>query len=174
MCDIYLANLVPKWFGSPPSIPWWDFPATRLLGLRSFVHGFTQMIFAGLLQAFILLFFLLLLFIVLRRERVAAFVLWFIMAIALSLTHENVAGMPFACLAALLLAWVLYRYGLLALISAIFVLHLMIFFPITSDFSAWYAADFVLAIIICIALAVFGFYTSLAGEPLFRGALPDD
>ena len=160
--------------GYPPSIPWWDFPATQLLGLRSFAHGITNQVFAALIQSFILLFILLLLFIVLRRERVAAFVLLVIMAIALSLTHESVLGMPFAVLAALLVIWVLYRYGLLALISALFFLHLMIFFPITSDFSAWYAADYVLALIVGLALVVFGFYTSLAGEPLFRGALPDD
>jgi hypothetical protein len=69
---------------------------------------------------------------------------------------------------------VLYRYGLLALVSAIFFLHLNIFYPMTSDFSAWYAADFVLALIIALALAGFGFYTSLAGQPLFRASLPDD
>jgi hypothetical protein len=34
--------------------------------------------------------------------------------------------------------------------------------------------DFVLALIVALALAAFGFYTSLAGEPLFRGGLPDD
>ena len=174
VCNFYLGNLAPQWFGYPPSIPWWDFPATQLLGLRSFAHGITNQVFAALTQSFILLFILLLLFMVLRRERVAAFVLWVIMAIALSLTHESVLGMPFAVIGALLVIWVLYRYGLLALISALFFLHLMIFFPITSDFSAWYAADYVLALIVGLALVVFGFYTSLAGEPLFRGALPDD
>ena len=56
-----------------------------------------------------------------------------IMAVALSLTHETVAGLPFAFIAALLVSWVLYRYGLLALISAIFFLHLTIFYPITPD-----------------------------------------
>jgi hypothetical protein len=174
LCDFFLANLVPRWLGYPPSIPWWDFPATQLLGLRSFPHGITNQVFAALFQSFILLFFLLLLFIILRRERLAAFALWVIIAVALSLTHDTLAGMPFAVTAALLVIWVLYRYGLLALISAIFFLHLTIFYPITSELSAWYAADFVLALIISIALAVFGFYTSLAGEPLFRGALPDD
>jgi hypothetical protein len=79
-----------------------------------------------------------------------------------------------AALAASLVIVVMYRYGLLALISAIFFLHLMIFFPITSDFSAWYAADFVVALIISLGLVVFGFYTSLAGQPLFRATLPDD
>jgi hypothetical protein len=69
---------------------------------------------------------------------------------------------------------VLYWYGLLALISALFFLHLHIFHPITSDLSAWYAGDFVLVLIISLALVGFAFYTSLAGQPLFRGALPDD
>jgi hypothetical protein len=165
---------VPQWLGYPPTIPWWDFSATQLLGLRSFAHGITNQIFAALIQGFILLFVLLLFFIILRRERLAAFALWFIMAIALSLTLETAIGIPFACVSALLLMWVLYPYGLLALISAIFFLHLMIFYPITSDLSAWYAADFVLALIICLALAGFSFYISLAGQPLFRGALPED
>jgi hypothetical protein len=94
--------------------------------------------------------------------------------VALSLTHDTSAAVPFAIAGAFLVTWVLYRYGLLALISAIFFLHWIIFYPVTSDFSAWYATDFVLALIIGLALAVFGFYTSLAGEPLFRGSLPDD
>jgi len=63
---------------------------------------------------------------------------------------------------------------LLTLISAIFFLHLQIFYPVTSDFSAWYAADFVVALIVSLTLAGFAFYTSLAGQPLFRASLPDD
>ena len=73
-----------------------------------------------------------------------------------------------------LLVFVLYRYGLLALISTFYFNHLTVFFPLTSDFTAWYAADFVLALIISLAIAVFAFYVSLAGQPLFRGAIPDD
>jgi serine/threonine-protein kinase len=174
LCDFYLPNLVPQWLGEAPSVPWFDFPATQLLGIRSFPFGLTQQIFAAVFQPFILLFILLLFYIILRRERLAALALWVIAAVALTLTHETAAGIPFACLSATLVVWLLYRYGLLALISAIFFLHLIIFFPITSDFSAWYAGDFVLALIVSIALAAFGFYTSLAGEPLFRGARLDD
>ena len=55
--------------------------------------------------------------------------------------HETAAGVPFAALAALLVIFVLYRYGLLALISAIFFMHRQIFYPATRDLSAWYAAD---------------------------------
>lgn len=171
---IYLTKLVPESLGYPPTIPWFDYPATQLLGIRSFAHGFTQQIYAALLQPFILLFFLLLLYILLRRELLAAVALWVIGALALSLTNDSVAGVPFAGLSALMVIGVLYRYGLLALISTLFILHLMIFFPITSEFSAWYAGDYVLGLIISLALVGFAFYTSLAGQPLFRGTLPDD
>lgn len=174
ICNFYLANLVPQWLGYPPAIPWFDFPATRLLGIRSFVFGFTQQIYGALLQSFILLFVLLLLFMVVRRERLAALLLTLIGAVLLSLTHDTVVGIPFACISVLLLVWALYRYGLLAAISTIFFLHLTIFFPITPDLSAWYATDFVLALFICLALVGFGFYTSLAGQPLFRSSIFSD
>ncbi|HEX6649414.1 MAG TPA: serine/threonine-protein kinase, partial [Pyrinomonadaceae bacterium] len=172
--DFYLATLAPQWFGYPPRIPYLDLPATQLLGLRSFGHGITNQIFAGLFQGFLLLFIWLLFYIILRRERLAAVAVWVVLAVALSLTHETVAGLPFSLGAAFMAVFVLYRYGLLALISTIFFVHLVIFYPITSDLSAWYAADFVLALIVSLAVAGFGFYTSLAGQPLFRGALPDD
>ncbi|HSK62970.1 MAG TPA: protein kinase [Pyrinomonadaceae bacterium] len=171
---LYLPRLVQQWRGQPLEIPWFDSPATQLLGIRSFAFGFTQQISAALMQSFILLFFMLLMYIILRRERLAALAVWVIGSVALSLTQETAAGMAFAVLGAGLCVGVLYRYGLLALIVTLFFLHLMIFYPITSDFSAWYAGDFVLAALISLALAAYGFYTSLAGEPLFRGARFDD
>jgi hypothetical protein len=88
LSNFYLASLVPQWFGYPPAIPWMDFPATQLLGIRSFAFGITQQIFGGLFQSFILLFFLLLLYIILRRERLAAAAVWLIGSVALSLTHD--------------------------------------------------------------------------------------
>jgi serine/threonine-protein kinase len=174
LCNFYLGDLVPRWFGYPARIPWFDFPATQLLGIRSFFYGMTQQVYAGLFQGFILLFFLLLMYIILRKERLAAIAVWLIMSVALSLTNDTAVAIPFACVSAFLVTWVLYRYGLLALITAVFFLHLIIFFPITSDLSAWYAGDFVLVLIVSLALVVFGFYSSLAGQPLFRGAIPDE
>src|SRR5262245_26918398 len=68
LCNFYLATLVPQLLGYPPRIPWFDFPATQLRGIRSFAHSFTQQIYGALFQSFVLLFFLLLLYIVLRRD----------------------------------------------------------------------------------------------------------
>ncbi len=173
LSNFYLGDLVLRRLGYPPREPWFDFPATQLLGLRSFFFGFTNQIYGALLQPFILLFFLLLLYVVLRRERLAAFALWALAALALSLTNAGPA-VPFAALSAFMIVWVLYRYGLLALVSAIFFLHLNIFFPITSDFSAWYAGDFVAALAVSLGLAVYGFYTSLAGQPILGRRLLED
>jgi serine/threonine-protein kinase len=173
LCNFYLADLVPRWLGHPPREPWFDFPATRLLGLRSFPAGLTYQIYGGLLQPFILLFLLLLLYIILRGERLAALCLWALGALALSLT-SGAPGAPFAALGAFLYVWVLYRYGLLASVSAAFFLHLNIFYPVTSEFSAWYAGDFVLALALSLALAVYGFRVSLGGRSLFRGGLLED
>jgi serine/threonine-protein kinase len=174
LCNFSLPDLVLRWLGYPPPVPWFDFPATQLLGIRSAAFGIVQQFFGGLLQSFMLLFLLLLLYIVLRRERLAAIALWVIGALALSLTHESLAGVPFACLTAFLIVWLLYRYGLLALMSAIYFLHLVIFFPITSEFGAWYAGDFVLGLGISLAVAVYGFRVSLGGRKLFRGGLLED
>ena len=44
----------------------------------------------------------------------------------------------------------------------------------TIELSAWYAVDFTMALIICVALAVYSFYISLAGQPLFGGKLLED
>ena len=174
LSNFFLTSVVPQWFGYPPPTPWFDFPATQLLGIRSFAFAMGNQIFAALFQSFIVLFFLLLLYIILRRERLAAAAVWLIATVALGLTHESAVALPFSAIAAFLVVWVLYRYGLLALISSLFFLHLVIFYPITSDFSAWYATDFILAVIISLVLVGFGFYTSLAGQPLFRASLPDD
>jgi hypothetical protein len=83
-------------------------------------------------------------------------------------------GMLFALTGALLYVGVLYRYGLLALVAAMFFFHAWVFLPITTRLTAWYAGDFLIALVIYAALALYAFYTSLAGQKLFRGGLLQD
>jgi len=75
---------------------------------------------------------------------------------------------------ALILIFVLYRYGLLALAAALFFAHLWVFYPITSELRAWYATDFVMGAVVCLALAGFACYTSMAGQSVFSGKLLED
>jgi hypothetical protein len=67
--------------------------------------------------------------------------------------------------------WVLLRLGLLPMIVLVFTLSLFRGFPLTSNLSAWYAKDALLAMGIVLALAVYGFRTTLAGRPLWRDEL---
>jgi hypothetical protein len=66
-----------------------------------------------------------------------------------------------------LLVFVMLRFGLVALIASSFALELLIMFPITADFSVWYAGASLFALLSVAAMAAFGFRTSLAGRPLF-------
>ena len=81
---------------------------------------------------------------------------------------------PLIAFDSLLAVFVLYRYGLLAIAFALFVSHLWVFFPMTTKLTAWYAIDFAIALAICTALTLYGFYTSLAGQSLFSGKLLED
>jgi len=170
----YFFQLLPTWLGRPSDIPHFN-PAGKLLGLSSFASGFTHQIFGTLLVAFCFLFVLLLIRLVLRRERLT-FVVGFALLIVIGIgnTPDQPLNLFSTLINALLVIGVLYRFGLLAFVAALFFHHLWLSFPITSDFAAWYAGGFVLALMISLALACYGFYTSLAGQPLFRRGLLDD
>lgn len=53
-------------------------------------------------------------------------------------------------------------------------MHLMTFYPITTELSAWHAGSFILGLLVLIALAVYGCYISLGGQPLLRGGFLED
>ncbi len=164
-----LSFAFPKWIGQTPGIPFMD-DSVELFGLRSFVSALGYQIFACILMSFIILFLLLLVLIIVRKQWLMAFIGWLIVTSAISLGAVS-EGMPltgilFVGLYAVLFIFVLLRYGLLALITANFVFHLMIFYPVTAEFSAWYASVFVLGLIVTVALAVYSFHTSLGGQKL--------
>src|ERR1022692_174351 len=63
---------------------------------------------------------------------------------------------------------IVFRFGLVPLAVAIFTVNMMASVPFTADLSAWYMATSVLALLSVVALAGWGFYHSLGGEPLWR------
>jgi serine/threonine-protein kinase len=166
-----LAYVAPRWIGRPPTLTLT--PGTTL-GVPFFLR-FPAQLTATLFIAFIALFLLLLFVLVLRRERLALLAVWLLIALVNALLGQvNLVMMPFAVLAPLLVVLVLYRYGLLATISSLFFGTLWVFYPMTTELTAWYAKDFAIALVICVALALYGFYISLAGQPLFGGRLLED
>ncbi|MHC4403526.1 MAG: serine/threonine-protein kinase [Planctomycetota bacterium] len=68
-------------------------------------------------------------------------------------------------------AYILIRYGLISAFAAWFSFMLLMHFPITTDFDAWYVGGSMFALGAVAALGVYGFYTSTAGRPLFGDRL---
>ncbi len=162
-----------QWIGKPPMLA--TNPGASFLGAQLFFNAFATQLTAALFIGFITLFLLLLFVFVLRREWLALVALWILLTFIQTMLLEAVPAMvPLVSVVTLLAIAVLYRYGLLASIFAMFVWHLWVFFPMTTELTAWYAIDFTIALAILVAVVAYGFYTSLAGQPLFSGKLLQD
>jgi predicted Ser/Thr protein kinase len=119
------------------------------------------------------LFWFLLIFVlrtILRREwlAAAAFVLLFTAFRAFASTGPVWLEAAFAALETALLVFVMLRFGLAALIASMLAYMLLLVFPITADFSAWYAGTSLFALLSLAALAAYAFHAALAGRPLLR------
>lgn len=120
------------------------------------------------------LFLLLLLYIILRREWLAAAVLWVIFATVEVLAFAMpgpltlwITPLIIATIAVVAVA----RFGLLTTISFQFFFDLSFHYTMTPDLSAWYAQTTFIILPILITVALYSFYTSLGGQPLFRNAI---
>jgi serine/threonine-protein kinase len=168
----HLAQPILFWLGRSFEIV--NSPGSEVLGSH-FTARFTSQLTAGLFLSFITLFLLLLFVLLLRREWLGLGVLWALMTLFGTLVgNPGLSELPGAAISAALTLLLLYRYGLLALCSAMFVFHLWVFYPMTTELRAWYAFDFTIGALVCLALAAYGFYTSLAGQSVFSGKLFQD
>jgi serine/threonine-protein kinase len=80
-----------------------------------------------------------------------------------------------ALVAALILAAVVGRFGLLATVSALFASMVWYLAPLTTDLSAWYARQGLVAALVVTGLAVYGFVVSVGAKRLaLRGFFGDD
>ena len=131
----------------------------------------------SLLTAFVISFMILFMGLLLRRKNVgvaAVCLIWSVVSIATSLANNQDAyGIAVTILGLNLFLLVPARFGVLALIS-MFMFSNFYHRPLTTDLTAWYASEFVLYTLFLTALAIFGFYTSTAGQKLWQGKLLGD
>jgi hypothetical protein len=106
--------------------------------------------------------------VVLRKEWIAAIVFIAIFALprALNSTYMTVE-LPTQILVYAIAVLLVLRFGFVSLACAIFTIDLLANVPISADFSAWYMTTSILALLSVVALAGWGFYHSLGGEPLW-------
>jgi hypothetical protein len=167
-----LSPAVMLWLGIPFDLM--SNPGASLLGSHFFVR-FSAQLTAGLFVPFMMFFLLLLFVTIVRHDWVSVGLLWIVVVLLNTLVSGNgLKLLPLTGLSAVISILLLYRYGLLALTTAVFIMHLWVFYPVTTELHAWYAVDFVVGALLCVGLASWAFYTSLAGQKLFAGNLLDD
>ena len=70
--------------------------------------------------------------------------------------------------------FLMIRFGLLALVANVVFYDVLQNFPLTTQGSAWYAGISLAGILLMAAMALYGFYTSLGGRPVFGGAVLEE
>ena len=70
-----------------------------------------------------------------------------------------------------LAAIALVRFGLVSLAAALFLTDFLLNAPMTADFSKWFIGSTIFVYASAVALALFAFYTALAGQRLWKEEL---
>jgi serine/threonine-protein kinase len=125
----------------------------------------------GAIQGTLLFFFLLFVLRVLLRKEWLAAIVFVALWVALKTLGSDYPWIEAPAWALLygVAAFVVFRFGFVALAVGIFATDMLLNVPLTLDFSAWYFSSALLPLLSVVALAVWGFYTSLAGQKLWQG-----
>jgi len=165
-----LWSLAPGWFGHPQAPK--PVKLYTLLGLREsfgelFFTGITLIVFLAVTCMFLLL---LLHMIFRRRQRLALAAAWLLFTGVSTLSVRPLKiSVFFAAVYSALIIIAATRFGLLTLTSALFFVTMFGNYPMTTDFSVWYAPSTIFVLVVTGAVVAFAFYTSLGGQPVFKG-----
>jgi serine/threonine-protein kinase len=166
----FIAGAVaPLAWGEPPHSPGSLLDGSVLSSLRQAVFRAFVNQYSAVLFGMVFLFILTLLRMLVRKAWLAA-ILW---GIVMS-TPNGFEHPALGVVRAVVMLGLLLRGGLLPLVVALYVVYSALEVPITLDFSAWFAVQGFPVIGAIVALAVYGFYTSLGGKPMFGGGLLED
>jgi hypothetical protein len=167
-----IVNALPTWIpfhGQTPIPPNYG----ALAGGRLFAAALLDTPGQVLVPTFALFAGWFLLRLVLRRASLAALALAVIISLGALGAENPVLEVPNALLYGVLLAWVIVRWGLLALISAAVFRWLYTVTPLPFTTTSPYAFQAVFGIVVILALALWAFRTSLGGRPVFAFTLDD-
>jgi serine/threonine-protein kinase len=147
--------------------------------IAEFLDGVRESIALGLvrivssIQTTLVFFFLLVLLRVLVKNRwlaAAIFVLLFTVPRVLGADHPLIET-PIWLIIYGIAAFAVVRFGLIVLATAVLTVDVLLNVPVTLDFSNWYAARSLCVVLGFVVIAAWGFYTSLAGQRLWKDDL---
>jgi len=165
-----LSSWIPATLGGAPALP--DLSHWTLESLRGTVPAFVALAGIHTEQLLEIIFPVttLLIFRLLLRRTWPAVMATSLLAMVLFFPDSGGApGYAVGFALALTLSWlVLFRAGLLAFATMFCVTALVEQMPLTPHPAGWYLGAMLLALAVIVAPALYGFWTSQAGRPLFR------
>ena len=170
----YLAlSLVPAWFGRVTLTPGHRVDAAILSALhvsvfRLFVNEFSAVLFA------MIFLFMLVLIRMLVRNTALSMLLWCLLIAPPFQGEDPLVEWWAGAWRAVIYLLLLTRGGLLCLAVGLFYLFVMVEFPLTLDLGAFHATSALPGALALLGLAVYGFFTALAGKPVFGRVMLDD
>ncbi|HEU5402369.1 MAG TPA: serine/threonine-protein kinase [Terriglobales bacterium] len=142
-----------------------------LQGTRS-ILGTSLWHLAGSIQTTLIFFlFMFVLRVLLRKPWLAAgaFVaLWVGIRAATVSPTDLVSNLILFTIIYSIAAFVVLRFGFIALAIGFFLTDLLLNIPVTTHPSAWYASSTIFVLLVVVALAAWGAYTSLGGQKLWQ------
>jgi serine/threonine protein kinase len=159
------SNIALARVGAAPSLG----STAYLLGGRHALGQWLQQIPISIIVTLQFFFLALGLKVVLRKDWIAAiaFIAIYVTLRFLQSTHPSVEIPAFLLIYGVLVL-IIFRFGLVPLAVGAFTVDMLANVPFTADFSAWYMGSTVLALFSVVALAGWGFYHSLGGEPVWK------
>jgi Protein kinase domain len=150
-------------------------PQTEILeGVRAAFSIWLGNIVGAILGVLSFFFVLVFLRALVRNRWLAAvlFVLVFALPKILAAQHPLIDS-PVWVIIYLIAAIAVVRFGLVVLAVAVFTANILLNVPFTLDFGEWYAPASAAVVLSIIALALWGFFTALAGQKLFKAEMFD-
>lgn len=168
-------ELLPSWMGKIPLPPQSNMDFDSLTGLRDLIGSIPAYVAIIVFLSLLFFFIFFLIRLVLRKEWLAVVVVLLLVSLLAVMGEDhpvlNTIYVLVICGAALA---VLIRFGLFALVVTLCTNAILHAYFLTTHLSAWYAEPTFFVFFVFLAAAIFGFYTSTAGKPLFSGISIDN
>jgi serine/threonine-protein kinase len=161
-----MALLIGPWSGNPGAAPG-DFVSTVLLGAHGVAARVVLVLIGTMASGFAGFFLFFLVRLLIRRDWVAGAAIVALFGALNGIGDHSWLSAVIAMTIWSLLLFALLRFGIVALMSMGAFLSIGGAFPLTAQASAWYAGAGLVGVVLLLGLAVYAFYTSLGGQPVF-------
>jgi len=139
-----------------------------LLGLRYLFGGFAGQLASSVISAFASFFVIFLLRLLLRNEWLTAAVFVAIFVATRALGGVDLWTIPFFVVVYAVFALLLLRYGIVPLIVGTLTVDCLLNAPLTANFSSWYVTSSLVSLLVFLAIAAYGFRSTVAGKSLIE------